>query len=465
MKTYVAFVAATLAYVAPAAGQGRPVDWASAGGDAQRTGWEKGDVRITKDNVKDFRLVLKRKFESSTKGAQSLTPPVVIGNLISYRGFKELAFIAGSDNRVWSIDADLDRVFWHKQLDAPPTPKSNCPAQAVATPALTPPANFGAGRGPRPAGAAPARPATAPVAFGAPRPVYVISTDGKLHRVNTSDGSDQLPPIDFLPAGSRASVITLADGYAYTTTTTACGGKSNAVWALDLSATDPKPVNYALTSEPAGFAVGTDGTVYVQASKLVALSGGDLTLKNEFTFETAAATPVVFAHQGHDLVVSAGKDGRLHLLDSTSMLSHTEPLSTEGHGVWGGLSSWQDADGVRWVLAPVWGPAKSATHGSIMAFKVEDQNGKPALTPVWTSEDMVKPQPPVITSGVVFALSSGDKHATLYALDAATGTQLYTTGSQATAPANLTGVTLANGRVFFTTTDNTLYGFGIFLER
>jgi hypothetical protein len=357
-------------------------------------------------------------------------------------------------------------MFWSKQLEAPNTAKSNCPAQAVAIPALTPPAAFGAARN-RPAGA---RPATAPVGFGAPRPVYVISTDGKLHRMNSSDGSAQLPPLDFLPAGSRASAVTLADGVAYTTTTTACGGKSNAVWAIDLSGTDPKPVSYPLSSEPSGFAIGTDGTVYVQAAKLTALSS-DLKLKVEYPFDAAAAIPVVFSYQEHDLIVSAGKDGRLYVLDGTSVLSQTEPVSTSGHGVWGGLSSWQDADGGRWITAPVWGPVKSAVHGALVAFKLGDQNGKPTLAPVWTSDDMVAPQVPVITSGAVFALSSGDKsvkgsnHAVLYALDAATGKQIYSTEKQVTAPANLTGMSLANGRVFFTTADNTLYGFGIALER
>jgi hypothetical protein len=497
MKSIFPCLFASLICVQLASAQGRPVDWSSYGGDAQRTGWAKADIRITKDNVKDFQLVLKRKFEAG-KGSQALTPPVVVGNLISYKGFKELAFVAGSDNRVWSVDADLDRMFWQKQIEAPPTPKSNCPAQATAIPALTPPVAFGAAR-PRPgAGAPPARNPNAPVAFGAPRPVYVIATDGKLHRMNTSDGSDQLPPLEYLPAGSKASALTLSEGFAYTTTSTACGGSNSAVWAIDLSGTDPKPVTFPLTGTTAagtaGFAIGTEGTVYVQTgaggehpNSLLALGSGDLKLKGYFSGSEAkgmtSATPVVFALGGRDLIVTAGVDGRLHLLDSQTLsgddhktaLSRTEPLTTE-HGVWGGLSSWQDSDGVRWVLAPVWGPVNpvfaipvtngAAPHGSIMAFKVEEQGGKPALVPAWISGDMVSPQQPVITSGTVFALSSGGKqHATLFALDGLTGKQVYSTGTQVNAPANMTGLSLANGRVFFTTTDNTLYGFGIFLER
>jgi outer membrane protein assembly factor BamB len=105
----------------------------------------------------------------------------------------------------------------------------------------------------------------------------------------------------------------------------------------------------------------------------------------------------------------------------------------------------------------------AAPHGSIVAFKLTDVEGKPVLTPAWASRDLNSPVTPVITSGVVFALSTGG-HATLYALDSATGKELYSSGNQVNAPASLTGMTVANGRVFFTTTDNTLYGFGIFLE-
>src|SRR5215469_16035327 len=85
-----------LAGCAVATPQGRPIDWPSSGGDAQRTGGEKVDVPITKDNVKDFQLVMKRRLEDGANGPHSVIPPVVIGLLISYRGFKELAFVAGS---------------------------------------------------------------------------------------------------------------------------------------------------------------------------------------------------------------------------------------------------------------------------------------------------------------------------------------------------------------------------------
>ena len=141
-----------LACACMANGQIRPIDWPLYGGDAQRTGWEKGDSRITKENVKDFQLVLKRKLDTKSKGPLSLTPPVIIGRLISYRGFKELAFVAGASDNLWSIDADMDRVFWQKHLESGKAAPSSCSGNAGPTLALVPPVNFAGGRPPRGAG-------------------------------------------------------------------------------------------------------------------------------------------------------------------------------------------------------------------------------------------------------------------------------------------------------------------------
>jgi outer membrane protein assembly factor BamB len=468
--------------LACAYGQIRPIDWPFYGSDAQRTGWEKGDSRITRDNVKDFQLVLKRKLDTKSKGPFSLTPPVILGRLISYRGFKELAFVAGASDNLWSIDADLDRVFWQKRLESsaekPKGGKSSAICSGATTPSLIPPINFAAGR---PRGAA--RPAATPQGrggilgaggFGGTLNIFALSSDGRLHVLNTSTGEDRLPAMNFLPANAKASSLTLSDGAIYTTTSGGCGAAPDAVWAIDLSAPEPHVASFALdgSGEPGlgGLAVGADGTIYVQTGdKLLALTSKELKLKQSFP-SSSNVTPVIFPYKGRELIVSAS-GGRLYLLESQSLtkLYETEPLSTGEHGVWGGLSSWQDEGGTRWVYAPVWG------RGAIVAFKVEESNGKPALTQAWVSRNMSSPEPPVITNGVVFALAAGEysrddkpkgsTHATLYALDAAAGKEMYSTGDQVTAPANLTGVTLANGRVYFTTNDNTLYAFGIFLER
>jgi outer membrane protein assembly factor BamB len=249
-------------------------------------------------------------------------------------------------------------------------------------------------------------------------------------------------------------------------TSHACDDSRDAVWAVDLTAETPKPVSYALPPGGSAFegpAIGPDGTVYLQtADAVLALGAKDLRLKHSFKLASDGETgPIVVVHQDRTLIAAGGKDGRLHLLDAESM----EPLletSSLGASFTGSLATWQDTEGVAWILAPVRGPA--AANGTIRAFKLEEQNGKLALTPAWTSRDMNSPQGPVIAGGVVFALSSGGPHATLFALDAETGKELYSSGEMVTAPASPTGMTVANGRVYFGAMDGTVYCFGMYME-
>lgn len=502
--------------------QGRPSDWPFYGGDAQRSGWEKSDTRITKENVKTFQLVLKRKLGGRASNGRSLSPPAIIGMLISYRGFKELGFVADSSDNVWAIDVDLNRVFWQKHLETTPAKTKASPSCAAPMPTLVPPLNFSAAP-PKPVESEKPRLAfLRPAPFGTPRPVFALASDGKLHVLNTANGVDLIPPVPFLPPGARGSSLTFADGIVYAATSSACGSAPDAIWAVDLNTEnegDQPHVSHFVTnggsaSTPAGIAIATDGTVYAQtgsgeppqSNSLVALSPHlEPTRSFQFralskkkpagkkaTIEQNGAAPLLFRFKERSLVAAAGPDGRIYLADAApaskedpwTPLFQTEPVGT-GARIWGGLSTWEDADGGRFLYAPVWGPlnpdlAQMAPngppqHGAILAFRVEDHDGKPILTPAWVSHDMPSPEPPVITAGTVFALSAGEygrngqpkngAHATLFALEAATGGEVYSTGNQVDAPGNLNGVTIANARVYFTTVDSTLYAFGIYLER
>jgi hypothetical protein len=458
---------------------GRTLDWPTFGNDAQRTGWEKSDSRFTKDDVaKGFQLLWKRKVETKTKGPLKLTPPVLVGTLVGSRGFKELAFSAGSDDSIYVMDADLDRIYWQKHLeyksDKPKAaPTAACPGTtAMPTllpigfrrPAPRPPA--GAPGGIAAAGPAP-RPQPNP-AF-AVRNVYLITTDGNLHKLNVDSGNESGQPTSVLPANANVSTLNISDSVIYATTSKGCGGASAALWAIDISSTEddalPKVTSWiSNVGNPVGFGgpvIGTDGTIYVQTeSALTALSPKVLDVKGAYAGPSAGVTPVVFQYKEHEYVVTAGRDGKLALLEAANIsvpVSETAPLA----GIWGGLSSWADADGVRWVLATVGG-----AKGAVAAYRMEDEGGKPALKQVWTSRALTHPVPPVISNGVVFALSNGDtqSHATLYALDATTGKEMWSSGGQVTGTGSQTGLTVANGRVYFSTLDGTLWAFGIPLE-
>ena len=118
-----------------------------------------------------------------------------------------------------------------------------------------------------------------------------------------------------------------------------------------------------------------------------------------------------------------------------------------------------------------------------MAFKVEDKDGSPVLSPAWISRNMAVPEPPVVANGVVFALSSGEfirqvkesgalytaaeriertkGNATLFALDAATGKELFSSGNTMPSFTHFGGLAISDGRVFVTTHDSTVYAFGL----
>lgn len=123
------------------------------------------------------------------------------------------------------------------------------------------------------------------------------------------------------------------------------------------------------------------------------------------------------------------------------------------------------------------------TKGGVMAFKVEETNGKYKLAPAWMSRDLDQGEPPVVANGVVFTYASGEAtaqaypdvglqdtsqrripastHSTLYALDAETGKELWSSGNDIKSWLHFGELSVANGRVYIGTWDGILYCYGI----
>jgi len=72
------------------------------------------DARLTKDAVHkgELKFLWKMKLDNESRQLNSLTTPVLMDRLISHRGFKALAFVGTSAERVYAIDTDLARVYW-----------------------------------------------------------------------------------------------------------------------------------------------------------------------------------------------------------------------------------------------------------------------------------------------------------------------------------------------------------------
>jgi outer membrane protein assembly factor BamB len=440
--------------------QNREVNWPTYAGDAQRSGWQKTETRITKSTAKDLQLLWKMKLDVPSRSVRPVLPPVILGRLISYRGFKELAFVGTSADVVYSIDADLGKMFWQKHLEfvsneSQSSATSACPGGLTAMPAM--PAPQPGGRG------AP----TGPFISG-PASLYVLSGDGRIHRINISTGDDFVQPVGALPPNARAASLNIAENVIYTVTSRNCGDAPDAVWAIDLAGDAPKTASFPFRGAGGleGVAIGSDGTVYAGDSKtLYSLNPRDLQLRRSVALSsentTIVTSPVVFSYKGRDVLVVAGSDNRIYTVESGSQRAEQSSVNI-GPGSEGGISSistWEDGDGVRWLLASTSGKPS----GSIVAFKVEQQGNRIAVTPGWVSREINSSVPPVIANGVVFALSSSGR-AILYALDATTGKELYSSRNLVSAPASPTGLSIANGRVYFGTTDGSLYAFGIYME-
>jgi outer membrane protein assembly factor BamB len=362
-------------------------------------------------------------------------------------------------------------------------------------------------RQPPPTGDVPPPPAgparTAPsVPFGGVDPLWTMGSDGFLRTLRVTDGGQADPPVPFLPPNARPSSLVSVDGFVYTSTSNGCGNAPNGVWALDLLSKEKTVTSWRTggASVAGSPAIGTSGTVYAAtgvqppdtrpwlpkdgdaaryANSVVALDRVSLEPKDWFTRDGAdfASSPLVFRHKGKEYVAALGGDGRVYLLDGTALggADHKTPLAMVEGGspaAGAGLATWLDADGVRWLIAPA--------GGGIAALKVVEQDGKVALEKGWQSRPIAAPLAPIVLNGIVFATASGEYRgndanltaaerakrstpAVLYALDGATGKELWSSGSTITSFARA-GLAAGGGHVYLVTYDNTLYAFGIPLE-
>ena len=119
-------------------------------------------------SLNQLQLLWKRRL-----GEQALTAPAIVGRLITHHGFQELIFIANSAGDVFAIDDDLNRILWTRHL---PRDAQSCGAGLTAAPVFPPlPHNAVDSDEDNPY---------------APRPVYVLSSDGRLYALNPMTGKD-----------------------------------------------------------------------------------------------------------------------------------------------------------------------------------------------------------------------------------------------------------------------------------
>ena len=328
--------------------------------------------------------------------------------------------------------------------------------------------------------------------------LYAVTSDGLLHTLGQFLGKDVKKPVPFLPANANVADLVSMNGTIYATTINGCGGAPNGLWAMEISV-DTRPVtSWKNAANPVGGpAFDSHGTLFLTVAQGSAAGGGysnavvaldpkTLQVKDSFTAPNASfiSSPVIFPYQGRELLAAEAKDGRVFLLDTASLggADRKTPLFVSAAGnvrttSRTALATWEDAARNRWLLVPI-----SAAKGSVAAFQVTGDAAKPVLQQQWVSRDLVSPAGPIVVNGVAFVLSTGEYipptanaklaervsksvPAVLYALNAASGKELWNSRKDITSFVHSAALWSVDGQVYVGTYDGTLYAFGFAMDR
>ena len=536
-------------------------DWVTFGYDPERTAWARAETTLTKQNVSGLKLLWKAQLDAVPNIVNyhsTITAPLVVENVETRQGPKTLVFVAGADNSVYAIDNTSGTLVWKKEFPNTETPRiperRSCPNTLNATPVID----------------------------KAKSTIYFLSSDGKVRGLSLADGELKFPATRMFPSYSRNFSLNLIDGMIYAGATRGCGGVASQIAALNVN--DPEhPVAHffpspgkgsgpwgrgGIVKSPSGVLAQTaDGTYDPAAGRFGETILGftpDLLLTDSYTpanadylnmkdLDLGSGSPITFPFEGRNLIAASAKEGVIYLLDADSLggPDHRTPLYLSPrygndivqfgfNGVWGAMATWVDGRGQRWLMVPMLGPpAKdtvgsfkkvhgSVVNGSVMAFTVQLEDGKPVLVPEWMSGDLDLPGSPIIANGMVFVLANGERaldalqpprnndapaaprpapqerrlplievdpdqpgferdaawraaqlgqggqvngqrysggrdvtHAILYALDAETGDEIYTSGDAIDSWNHYGSLALMRGRLYLSTYDARVFAFGI----
>lgn len=421
-------------------------DWLTFSYDGERTGWNRAEKALTRENVGKLELLWRVQLDAQPNTVNrysSMTDPVVAQGVETKAGPRNLVFVASADNDVYAMDAERGDVVWKRSFPntTPPTiaASGSCPNNLNATPVID----------------------------RANGIVYVLPNDGKLRGLNLADGAEKFPATQLVPPYSRNFSLNLIDGMIYSATTRGCGGAVSEIVGIDVvSPAHPVSHFYASTGKASG-PWGRGGIVKYPYGVLAQTADGaydppggrwgqtvlgfnrfvrlvdsytpsDEKEMNARDFDLGSSSPVVFPFDKWTLAATSSKEGSIFLLDTAQLGGpdhrtplfrsprySNDPMTYTYTGMWSVMSTYVDAQGQRWLLAPFYGPAAKETfgtfpklhgevvNGSLMAFKVVTKDGKPVLEPGWVSADMDLPGVAVVANNLIFILANGDRASTL----------------------------------------------------
>jgi outer membrane protein assembly factor BamB len=522
-------------------------EWLTWGYDQERSGWNRAETTLSGKTVGKLKQLWSTQLSVTADKyvLSTMTAPVLVAGVQTAQGSKDLLFIHGANDTLFAVDANSGQLAWQKSFSNPnkstaPIRDWLCPKTPNATPTIDKTrgivfflTNDGQLRGLN-------------LADGADRlaPVPMVAPFTRAWSLNLIDN------VVYSPSGRACGEITDKTSLEYTAAISglrrAGSGPlldASAVNAADVHDLAKPVVTHFFTSgarpaapwgrggvvrAPGGVVLETSDGRYDPASgdfseSVLKLSPRAARLMDSFTPSnwmdnlqhdmSGSSNPVTFNFAGKTLIAVSQKEAVLRILDANNLggpnhmtplwqspkLGNDEKTGTDpSRGVWGGITT-AEVNGRRLLFVPLYGhPSKDAPtfpvtngpreDGSIMAFEVKNDAGKISAVPLWTSTNMVMPDPPVVANGVVYALSTGGQamqngakpgdprmpydvsavlrstpvsSMVLYAYDAESGKQLWSSGKTLTDWVHFSEPVVAQGKIFVVTHDAHVVAFGL----
>ena len=409
--------------VTPGAQSPWKANWLTDGGDPQRTSWQRNETILSPSTRQGHEAAVEA---AARQRAAADAQPVSAAHRQRRADrrrdrARSPSSPAISDN-IYGIDVEKGTQIWKRQFDST---FEEPPAAAARS-------------------AVPGRPDSdaviAPTETPGKYTVYAISWDGRLRQLDVATGEELAPPAPFLPPNGKPYALNLHNNVIYTTRRRDAAAIPNQFYGYDLAtkkvgSLDPGSGGLWPRLGPS---IGKDGTVYagsgdgdycpeqqIYGQAIIGVKQNPTTkaleLKDWYAPSNADwlrkrdldmnVTGPVFDYKGKEYMVQSSKECRIWLLDTSALggEDHRTPVyrtplvcNEEVHfaaaGIWGALTTWEDADGTRWVLHAVLGPEALEVHGADRARpgrprrdrRIQDgrQAGKPQLVPAWLSRDM-----------------------------------------------------------------------------
>ena len=529
----------------PATAYSTPVpthgDWPTWGYDPERTGWNRGETTLSAKNVGKLKPVWSTALGVPTDRyvLSTMTAPV-----IGHFDGGNVLFILGSNDTLYAVNADSGALLWKKSFPNSDTPKKPrewlCPGTPNDTPVIDKERGIvffipsdGKLRG-------------LSVTDGSEKltPVSTVAPFARAWSLNLIDN------VIYTTSGRACGEVSDKNSLEYAAAMSGLrrSGRGPLLDASALNAVDVSDLAHPYTvhfftagARPAapwgrGGAVRGPGGVFLETSdgrydpaagdfseSILRIAPKAVRLIDSFTPTnwndnlmhdmSGSASPVVFDFGGKTLLAVSQKEAVLRLLDAQDLggndhmtplwqspkLGNDEKTGTDpGRGVWGGIATYETG-GRRFLYLPLLGhPSKDSPvfpvtngpreDGAVIAFEVKKDGDKFSAVPLWTSTNMIMPDPPVVANGVVYALSTGGQamqnmahvgekrvgydvssvlrstpvsNMVLYAYDAVSGKQLWSSGKTMSDWVHFSEPVVALGKVYVVTHDGHVIAFGL----